>query len=46
MRLFSKGFFWQFAGGFALGAIGLVTLQPTQAGLPADYAAPMASAAQ
>ena len=25
-----SGFFWQFAGGFALGAAALVTLHPTE----------------
>lgn len=25
-----SGFFWQFAGGFALGALALVTLHPTE----------------
>jgi len=40
MRNFKNSFFWQFAGGFALGAVGLLTLQPADAGrLPADYAA-------
>jgi hypothetical protein len=31
MSLFKSSFFWQFAGGFALGAIGLVALQPAEA---------------
>jgi hypothetical protein len=35
MRSFLKStFLWQFAGGFLLGAIGMVTLQPT--GIVAD----------
>jgi len=44
MRFFRNSFVWQFAGGFVLGAVGLLTLQPgDMARLPADYAAPMAS---
>lgn len=30
-RLFTSDFFWKFAGGFALGAVGLFALQPAQA---------------
>jgi hypothetical protein len=34
LRLFKTSFFWQFAGGFAIGAVGLFALQPAaQAGL-------------
>lgn len=29
--ILKSGFLWQFVGGFALGAIGLVTLQPSEA---------------
>jgi hypothetical protein len=29
--LLKSGFFWRFAGGFALGAIGLFAMQPAQA---------------
>lgn len=29
--IFKSSFLWQFAGGFALGAVGLLTLQPTEA---------------
>lgn len=28
LRLFKTSFFWQFAGGFAVGAAGLFALQP------------------
>lgn len=28
LRLFKTSFFWQFAGGFAIGAVGLFALQP------------------
>ena len=28
LRLFKTSFFWQFAGGFAVGAVGLFALQP------------------
>jgi hypothetical protein len=32
MRSFMKaGFFWQFAGGFALGAVALIVFQPASA---------------
>lgn len=34
MRLFKTSFFWQFAGGFALGAVGLFALQPEAAAGP------------
>ena len=30
-RIFKSDFVWQFVGGFALGAIALVTLHPAQA---------------
>lgn len=30
-NLFKSDFFWQFAGGFALGAVGLFAMQPAQA---------------
>lgn len=30
-RLIKSSFLWQFAGGFALGAVGLFALQPAQA---------------
>ncbi|WP_375271897.1 hypothetical protein [Sphingomonas sp.] len=42
MRLFKTSFFWQFAGGFVLGAAGLFALQPAEAG--ATTHAPMAQA--
>ena len=29
--ILKSSFFWQFAGGFALGAVGLLTLQPAEA---------------
>jgi len=29
--VFKSSFFWQFSGGFVLGAIGLLTLQPAEA---------------
>lgn len=29
--LLKSSFFWQFAGGFAIGTIGLVALQPAEA---------------
>ena len=29
--LFKSSFLWQFAGGFALGAVGLVAMQPADA---------------
>ena len=40
MRAILKdGFFWRFAGGFVIGAIGLLVLQPAQAkGLVSDLA--------
>lgn len=31
MRLLKNSFVWQFAGGFLLGAVGLVTFQPAEA---------------
>lgn len=31
MRAFKTSFLWQFAGGFVLGAVGLVALQPADA---------------
>ena len=34
MRLFKTSFFWQFAGGFALGAVGLFALQPEAQAVP------------
>ncbi|MGW8134384.1 hypothetical protein [Sphingomonas zeae] len=40
--LFKSSFVWQFAGGFALGALGLVVLHPGEA--PSRYnAAPVAA---
>ena len=30
MRLLRQGFVWQFAGGFALGTVALLTLQPSE----------------
>ena len=30
MRLLRQGFVWQFMGGFALGAVALLTLQPAE----------------
>ncbi|MCP3735097.1 hypothetical protein M9979_09475 [Sphingomonas sp. RP10(2022)] len=30
-KMFKSGFFWQFVGGFAIGAVGVVTLQPASA---------------
>jgi hypothetical protein len=30
MRAIKSSFFWQFAGGFVLGAVGLVALQPAE----------------
>ena len=30
-KMFKSRFFWQFAGGFAIGAVGVVTLQPASA---------------
>ena len=30
-KVFKSGFFWQFVGGFAIGAVGVVTLQPASA---------------
>ncbi|WP_019515433.1 hypothetical protein [Sphingomonas sp. Mn802worker] len=34
MRLFKTSFFWQFAGGFAIGAAGLLALQPAASANP------------
>jgi hypothetical protein len=31
MRAFRNSFFWQFAGGFVIGAVGLLTFQPAEA---------------
>jgi hypothetical protein len=39
MRLFKTSFFWQFAGGFALGAAGLFAMQPADVGIPGQPAA-------
>lgn len=41
IRLLKTSFVWQFAGGFVLGAVGLLALHPAQADLPLD--APVAS---
>ena len=30
-KVIKSGFFWQFVGGFAIGAVGVVTLQPASA---------------
>jgi hypothetical protein len=30
MRAIKSSFVWQFAGGFVLGALGLITLQPAE----------------
>ncbi|MFN3433058.1 MAG: hypothetical protein ACK4ZY_01555 [Sphingomonas sp.] len=30
-KIFKTRFFWQFVGGFAIGAVGVVTLQPASA---------------
>lgn len=38
IRFVKSSFVWQFAAGFAIGAIGLVALQPAEAA--ADVAAP------
>ena len=37
-RLLKSSFLWQFAGGFALGAVGLFALQPASAELPGETA--------
>jgi ethanolamine utilization microcompartment shell protein EutS len=45
MRAILKdGFFWRFAGGFVLGAIGLVILQPADAAVLARDLATMVHA--
>ncbi|MEG3153048.1 hypothetical protein U1769_24405 [Sphingomonas sp. ZT3P38] len=37
MRAILKdGFFWRFAGGFVIGAISLLVLQPAEATVPAE----------
>jgi hypothetical protein len=38
MTRFKNSFLWQFAGGFLLGAVGLMAFQPAQA--ESAYAAP------
>ncbi|MGP7796283.1 hypothetical protein [Sphingomonas sp. CLY1604] len=42
-KIFKTGFFWQFVGGFAIGAVGVVTLQPAsaQAVQPAPAVSPI-----
>ncbi|NYD92145.1 hypothetical protein [Sphingomonas melonis] len=30
-KVIKSGFFWQFVGGFAIGAVGVVTLHPASA---------------
>jgi len=35
-RLIRSSFLWQFAGGFALGAVGLFALHPAEAEVPAS----------
>ncbi len=40
-NMFNSRFFWKFLGGFAIGAIGVVTLQPASA--EQAQAAPAAS---
>jgi hypothetical protein len=37
-KIFRSSFFWQFAGGFAIGAVGVVTLHPAEATTVADHA--------
>lgn len=39
MRLFKTSFFWQFAGGFAIGAAGLLALQPAASANPVQHTA-------
>jgi len=38
-KVIKSGFFWQFVGGFAIGAVGVVTLQPANAQTPQPIAA-------
>ena len=42
-RLIKSSFLWQFAAGFALGAVGIFTLSPAQAQTPVDAAPPVAA---
>ncbi|WP_198355958.1 hypothetical protein [Sphingomonas sp. TX0522] len=39
-NMFNSRFFWKFLGGFAIGAIGVVTLQPASA----QHAQPISAA--
>jgi hypothetical protein len=43
MRLFKTSFFWQFAGGFVLGAAGLFALQPADVGVTTHAATAQAA---
>ncbi len=45
-KVIKSGFFWQFVGGFAIGAVGVVTLQPASAQhlQPIQAASPIVSA--
>ncbi|WP_165800944.1 MULTISPECIES: hypothetical protein [Bacteria] len=45
-NMFNSRFFWKFLGGFAIGAIGVVTLQPASAQLaqPIPAASPIVQA--
>jgi hypothetical protein len=45
-KVIKSGFFWQFVGGFAIGAVGVVTLQPASAQIvqPIPAASPIVAA--